>query len=200
MENVKLILTTREPLLVFLVGVVMFLFGATGVLPLYYTTIPIIDNGWRVSVALFGIILVAFSIFLMLRRKFLTSKIKELAGAWEVKSISNAIDKRRASSTATIVLDDGEIRIVGGTFFNIKDDGTTGDAIGDWDVEMVMSDGQKIRFCYCLTDSLAAHSTCRGFAEMTLQPSTIPPTFIGTWQVIGKEIHNGRMTMTKKSS
>ncbi|CAK8712853.1 hypothetical protein LDFHOB_01995 [Candidatus Electronema aureum] len=189
METIKLILTTREPLLVFLVGVVMFLFGATGVLPLYYTTIPIIDSVWRAAVALVGIILIFSSVFFMRRQKTLISKVKDLAGVWEIESISTG-SNRNAYSEATISLDDGEFYIAGGIFM----DRSKNIAIGSWDVEMAMSDGKKIKFFYYLTDNLLVW---KGLVELTLNPCIVPLTFEGTWQVIGKDIHSGTMRMKK---
>jgi hypothetical protein len=127
----------------------------------------------------------------------LESQLGPLGGTWEVEA-SSTESGRKARSGTGIALQDGELRISGGTFFDIAADGARGEAIGSWNVEMAVSDGRRLKYFYTLTDMLADHSTSRGLAELTLQDDSPIPTFYGNWQVIGKEIHAGVITMKKQ--
>ena len=123
-------------------------------------------------------------------------KLKNLVGSWEIESRSSG-HGRKARSVTTIALDDGELCIKGGTFFDVAVDGSKGDAIGDWTAEMAVSDGHKLKYFYYLTDSLATSPTRKGLVELVLQENIKIPTFHGTWQVIGKESHSGTIIMKK---
>lgn len=122
--------------------------------------------------------------------------LEALEGKWHLKSKSRETG-RNAQSETTIVLDDGALRIDGGTFFSVTEDGSKGDSIGQWHADMAVSDGRRLKYFYTLTDLLASPSTWRGLVEADLQPDSKPPTFRGTWQVIGKEVHSGSIVLTK---
>jgi hypothetical protein len=122
--------------------------------------------------------------------------LKELEGKWHVESKSAAAG-RKAQSETTIMLDDGALRVDGGTFFSVTEDGSKGESIGQWHAEMAVSDGRRLKYFYTLTDSLASPSTWRGLVEADVQPGSKPPTFRGTWQVIGKDFHSGSIVLTK---
>jgi|SRR5262245_4664897 len=76
-------------------------------------------------------------------------RLQPLVGQWQIESESN-VSGRKASSSTTIDLDDGELRIYGGTFFMVTADGSKGGAIGDWSVEMAVSDGRRLKYFYNL--------------------------------------------------
>lgn len=123
--------------------------------------------------------------------------LQSLIGSWQIESISANSD-RRASSSTSIELDDGEVRFAGGTFFSVESDGTKGKAIGSWNVEMAVSDGHRLKYFYNLTDSLGSLPTSRGLAELALQEDSAETIFEGTWQALGKEFHTGNIRMVKK--
>lgn len=125
----------------------------------------------------------------------LESKLQNLIGLWKVESTSGS-SGREAVSETTIEFDDGQLLIGGGTFFDVGKNGTKGDPIGEWSVDIAVSDGRRIRYFYSLKDSIASR-TWKGVAEMTYQ-SDPAPSLYGTWQVTGKEYHSGKITMTKK--
>lgn len=126
----------------------------------------------------------------------LESILRGLEGNWHIES-KTGTSGRKAQSGTKIVLDDGALRIDGGTFFSVAADGSKGDPIGQWSAEMAVSDGRRLKYFYTLTDSLAAPSTWRGLVEADLQPGSKSPAFRGTWQVIGKEFHSGTIVLTK---
>lgn len=127
----------------------------------------------------------------------LEAKLEALRGTWEVEARSGG-GGRTAYSETGIGISDGELRISGGTFFDVAAGGARGKAIGSWNVEMAVSDGRRLKYFYALTDMLADRSTWRGLAELALQEDSPTPTFSGNWQVIGKEIHVGEITMKRK--
>lgn len=128
----------------------------------------------------------------------LESQLAPLEGSWQIESTSNH-SQRKASSETDIAMDDGELRINGGTFFAINADGSRGKPIGNWSVEMAVSDGRRLKYFYHLTDDLAQQSSWKGLVEATLQDNDKHPFFIGTWQVLGqgKETHAGTITLKK---
>lgn len=129
----------------------------------------------------------------------LESQLAPLEGCWQLESVSNG-SKRKASSETAIELDDGELRISGGTFFALSPEGSRGNPIGNWSVEMAVSDGRRLKYFYHLTDNLAQQSSWKGLVEATLQDDGKQPVFVGTWQVLGsgKEAHAGTITLTKQ--
>lgn len=127
----------------------------------------------------------------------LEMRLQRLLGTWQIESRS-ANTGRRACSSTRIELDDGEVRLTGGTFFSVDSDGTKGKAIGSWNVEMAVSDGHRLKYFYSLTDTLGSLPASRALAELALQDESAEPIFEGTWQALGKEFHSGDIRMLKK--
>lgn len=129
----------------------------------------------------------------------LESRLQPLVGRWQIESRSSE-SGRKAISRTTIELRDGELYIDGGTFFAVAADGSKGDPIGTWNVEMAVSDGRRLKYFYTLADGLASPSTWRGLVEAALQDDSDEPMFHGTWQVLGKDFHVGVITMKRQGS
>jgi hypothetical protein len=125
------------------------------------------------------------------------SRLQALVGAWQIESKSSE-SGRKATSSTKIALEEGELRIDGGTFFAVGTDGSQGDAIGSWSVEMAVSDGRRLKYFYSLTDNLASHSTWKGLVEVAAPDDSDVQGFQGTWQVLGKEHHRGTISITRK--
>lgn len=123
------------------------------------------------------------------------AKVHNLIGLWKVESTSET-SGRKAISETTIAFDDGQLIIGGGTFFDVGQNGVKGTPIGEWSVDIAVSDGRKVKYFYSLKDSTALQAW-KGVVEMTYQ-SDPNPSLYGTWQVTGKEYHSGNITMTKK--
>lgn len=125
------------------------------------------------------------------------TRLMPLTGRWRIESRS-ATSGRKASSQTKMALEGGELQISGGTFFALGVDGRAGDAIGSWTVEMAVSDGRRLKYFYSLTDNLAQHSNWKGLVEVAWQDNASPATLSGTWEVMGKEHHQGTITLVKE--
>jgi hypothetical protein len=64
MADIVKVLLSRYPLVILLLGVIAFLIGASGTVPLHYATVRIAETGWRVATAALGLGLLGLSIAL----------------------------------------------------------------------------------------------------------------------------------------
>lgn len=137
--------------------------------------------------------------FMLTRENPLESRMEALTGSWQLESTSGH-SQRKARSETTIKIDDGELRIDGGTFFAVNNDGSKGNPIGNWSVEMAVCDGRRLKYFYHLTDNLVQQSSWKGLVEASLQEDAGQPEFVGTWQVLGKEAHAGTIILKKQAT
>jgi len=127
----------------------------------------------------------------------LQARLQSLVGNWRVDSKSGESDRRAVSGT-TIELEGGELRLGGGTFFAVNADGSKGDAMGNWTVDMAVSDGRRLKYFYTFRDEdPKVLSTWNGLVEVDLQPDPKQLRLEGTWQVLGAKYHRGSISLTK---
>lgn len=150
-------------------------------------------------VAAFFIIL--FLLWRMYRSKYmddnpLEERLEPLVGLWRIESKSS-VSGRFATSTTRIYIQDGALCLDGGTFFRATEGGAQGEAIGNWNVEMAISDGWRLKYFYTLTENPTDPVTWKGLVEAALQDDPGGPAFHGTWQVLGRNFHSGTIVMRK---
>lgn len=126
----------------------------------------------------------------------LEERLEPLVGSWKIESKSSE-SGRSATSTTRMFIEDGVLCLDGGTFFSTPASGAEGDAIGDWNVIMVISDGRRLKYFYTLTENPVNPVTWKGLVEVALQDDPGGPAFHGTWQVLGRNFHSGTIVMRK---
>ncbi len=142
--------------------------------------------------AFIGVLLILWKMY---QANPLEPRLRRLEGNWEIESTSSG-DGRKALSTTRVELQDGELRVTGGTFFDVDAQGQRGKPIGQWTVEMAVSDGRRIKYFYSLEDRLSA-MIWRGLVEMALE-NDAGQVFSGNWQVLGgQRFHCGEISMRK---
>jgi len=134
--------------------------------------------------------------YIYVKENPLETMVQNLIGSWKVESESGT-SGRKANSDTRISFRDGQLEIDGGTFFDVGPKGEKGDSIGDWNVDIAVSDGRRVKYFYTLRDSISAR-TWTGVVEMIYQ-NDATPAMHGRWQVIGNEYHSGKISMTKKT-
>ena len=123
-------------------------------------------------------------------------RLDPMLGNWTINSRS-AISGKQASSETMIENDDGELSMKGGTFFLIEQNGSRGLAIGDWTVDMAVTDGRRLQYVYTLNDMTNHGRVWKGFVSVTLVSERRPLLLEGVWQVFGSEYHNGTIQLCK---
>ena len=93
-------------------------------------------------------------------------------------------------------IDDGALVITGGTFREPVIGGTgDGAIIGEWTGETAVFDGSRLLYIYNLEDNKTR--TWKGIVRASLRTADRTPTFEGTWQVFGTDVHRGEIRLTK---
>jgi hypothetical protein len=175
------------------------LFGELNQAGVQWTGIQAVQLGGPIA-AFFAVLILLWKMYKEFYKfdNYLESKLSGLVGEWTLESESHGKNRRKAISQTKIEFLNGELCINGGTFFNVAPDGSRGAPIGDWIVDMAVSDGNRLKYFYTLTDNLADHSTWKGISELAMQENSDTMTFQGTWQVLSsKETHNGQVTLKK---
>ena len=114
---------------------------------------------------------------------------KGLVGTWDV--ISKSSNDRNATSTSSFRLDNNNLILTGGSFVE------EAKVIGTWTPDHIILDPspEMVIFLYDLKD-VSTGVTSRGLMELTISPGT-PPSMTGTWEVIGKDHHQGTVTFVR---
>jgi len=124
----------------------------------------------------------------------LQKHLEGLAGAWAIESESQA-SRRQARSTTVMKIENGALRIEGGVFREVANEGDEGKSIGDWNTEIAVFDGYRLLYVYNLSDSQLEQ--WKGVVRASLNTIEKTPTFDGTWQVFGPRVHQGKIHMKK---
>lgn len=124
------------------------------------------------------------------------TKLRPMLGNWTIHSYSTLSGKAAISET-TIENDNGELSIKGGTFFQVQPNKSRGPAIGDWTVDMAVTDGRRLQYVYTLNDMAANGHVWKGFVTATLASERRPMVLEGVWQVFGPEYHKGTIRLSK---
>lgn len=123
-------------------------------------------------------------------------RLAPMLGNWSIHSRSSQSGKQAVSETK-IENDGGELSIEGGTFFQVEKNNVKGPPIGDWTVDMAVTDGRRLQYVYTLNDMAYGGRVWKGFVSLTLMTQGKPVVLSGVWQVFGPEYHRGTIELRK---
>lgn len=145
--------------------------------------------------AFFAVLLFCSRLYSTLSAPSLLQKqLQNLAGTWTIEATSHGPSRRKAQSSTVMTSDGSTLSIKGGTFRDPPSQG--GAVIGDWSAEIAVFDGYNLLYVYNLLDNKS--EAWKGVVRAALGTKARTPTFDGTWQVFGKEVHTGEIHMAKQ--
>ncbi|MDJ0911445.1 MAG: hypothetical protein QNI99_19830 [Woeseiaceae bacterium] len=124
----------------------------------------------------------------------LLKELQKFEGNWKIKATSGSSGKT-AESTTELSLDAGNLQLSGGRYVVVKD-GSDPKGMGDWECELAVCDGDRLAYFYRLTDLSEDHSVWQGIVDARRVPGDAL-AFEGSWHVVGKDHHNGRIGLKK---